>query len=80
MGSGSGIGGGCSGGGRPSGMSIVEFCEHEGLKASTFHYWQREIRRRDEELQSDGWHAQTNEMGVASVVWIIDTSRSKMKT
>ena len=37
-----------------SGMSIVEFCEHEGLKASTFHYWQREIRRRDEELQSDG--------------------------
>lgn len=30
-----------------SGLTIVEFCEVEGLKPTAFHYWQREIKRRD---------------------------------
>ena len=35
-----------------SGMTIVDFCASEGLKATSYHYWQREIRRRDEESPS----------------------------
>ena len=30
-----------------SGMTIADFCASEGLKPTTYHYWQREIRRRD---------------------------------
>lgn len=32
-----------------SGMTIAEFCASEGLKTTTYHYWQREIKRRDDE-------------------------------
>lgn len=35
-----------------SGMTIADFCEQEGLKTSTYHFWQRELRRRDEEEES----------------------------
>ena len=35
-----------------SGMTIEDFCAREGLKATTYHYWQRVIRRRDDQLQS----------------------------
>ena len=31
-----------------SGMTIDEFCQREGLKPTTYHYWQRVIKRRDE--------------------------------
>ena len=30
-----------------SGMTVADFCAAEGLKPTTYHYWQREIRRRD---------------------------------
>jgi len=30
-----------------SGMTVNAFCEQEGLKPSAYHYWQREIKRRD---------------------------------
>jgi predicted RNA-binding protein with TRAM domain len=30
-------------------MTIAEFCANEGLTASTYRYWQREIQRRDAE-------------------------------
>lgn len=35
-----------------SGMTIADFCEQEGLKASTYYFWQRELGRRDSEGQS----------------------------
>lgn len=35
-----------------SGMTISEFCASEGLKTTAYHYWQREIKRRDAESQS----------------------------
>lgn len=28
-------------------MTIAEFCECERLKTTAFHYWRREIKRRD---------------------------------
>lgn len=34
-----------------SGVTIAEFCDSEGLKTTAYHYWQREIRRRDDESQ-----------------------------
>jgi hypothetical protein len=30
-----------------SGLTVAEFCAQEGLAASTYHHWQREIARRD---------------------------------
>ncbi len=32
-----------------SGLSVREFCEREGLALSTYHYWRRELARRDAE-------------------------------
>jgi hypothetical protein len=32
-----------------SGLSVREFCEREGLALSTYHYWRRELVRRDSE-------------------------------
>jgi hypothetical protein len=29
---------------------VLDFCEREGLKPTTFHFWRREIQRRDDEL------------------------------
>ena len=29
--------------------SVREFCEREGLALSTYHYWRRELQRRDAE-------------------------------
>ena len=34
------------------GMTIAEFCAGEGLSTAAYHYWQREIKRRDAESQS----------------------------
>jgi transposase-like protein len=34
-----------------SGMTITEFCSREGLKPTAYHYWQRQIKRRDGALQ-----------------------------
>lgn len=31
-----------------SGLTVVGFCREEGLSASSYHFWKREIRRRDE--------------------------------
>lgn len=44
-----------------SGMTITEFCASEDLKPTAYHYWQREIKRRDEE------ESQSQDMAVASV-------------
>ena len=35
-----------------SGMTIADFCAAEGLKTTTYHYWQRTIKHRDS-LTSD---------------------------
>ena len=35
-----------------SGMTIAEFCGSEGLKTTAYHYWRKEIKRRDEESPS----------------------------
>lgn len=35
-----------------SGMTVNAFCEREGLKPTAYHYWQREIKRRDADLPS----------------------------
>ena len=37
--------------GAKSGMTVAEFCASECLTASAYHYWQREIERRDAESQ-----------------------------
>jgi hypothetical protein len=34
---------------KSSGMSVREFCQHQSLAESAFHYWRREIERRDRE-------------------------------
>lgn len=34
------------------GLTIAEFCASEGLKTTAYQYWQREIKRRDAESQS----------------------------
>ena len=54
-----------------SGMTIVDFCASEGLKATSYHHWQREIRRRDEESRP-----KTTESGAAqlAVVQVVDDS------
>jgi hypothetical protein len=33
------------------GMTIAQFCAGEGLTTAAYHYWQREIKRRDAESQ-----------------------------
>ena len=33
-------------------MTVNAFCEQEGLKPSAYHYWQREIKRRDADRAS----------------------------
>ena len=33
-----------------SGLTVLDFCERQGLKPTTFHFWRREIQRRDDEL------------------------------
>ena len=38
-----------------SGMTISEFCASEGLTASAYHYWRREIERRDAEASEADW-------------------------
>lgn len=35
-----------------SGMTVSAFCEREGLKPTAYHYWQREIKRRDADRPS----------------------------
>ena len=37
---------------RQSGTTVREFCREAGLKESAFHYWRRELSRRDEQRQS----------------------------
>ena len=32
-------------------MTVAQFCESEGLRTTTYYHWQREIKRRDEEIQ-----------------------------
>lgn len=32
-----------------SGMTVAAFCQQEGLKPTTYQFWRREIRRRDEQ-------------------------------
>lgn len=32
-----------------SGLTVVEFCRREDLSATTYHFWRREIQRRDAE-------------------------------
>ncbi len=32
-----------------SGLSIRAFCEREGLSEPTYHYWRRELKKRDAE-------------------------------
>jgi transposase len=33
--------------GEASGLSVREFCQRRGLTEPTFHYWRRELRKRD---------------------------------
>ena len=33
-------------------MTIAEFCASEGLTTAAYHYWQRQIKQRDAESQS----------------------------
>jgi hypothetical protein len=35
-----------------SGLSIREFCQKQELKETSFHYWRREIKRRDKKRPS----------------------------
>lgn len=34
-------------------MTVAEFCVSEGLKTTTYHYWKREIKRRDGQPQQN---------------------------
>ena len=36
-----------------SGMTVGDFCVREGLKPTTYHYWQQQIRRRDSEASAN---------------------------
>jgi hypothetical protein len=53
------------------GMTIAEFCSSEGLTASAYHYWRREIERRDAESQEAEWDI-TNEPTLAAVELVED--------
>jgi transposase-like protein len=37
---------------RGSGLSVREYCLRHRLAESAFHFWRRELQRRDDELQS----------------------------
>lgn len=51
-----------------SGLTIVGFCKQEGLKASAFHYWRREIGRRDQQVMTNGERPDTPHANMASLV------------
>ncbi len=53
-----------------SGMTIADFCASEDLTSTAYYYWQREIRRRDEESQSPG--AESTDRPALAAVRIID--------
>lgn len=36
-----------------SGLTVVAFCKERGVPASSFHYWKRELKRRDAERTTD---------------------------
>ena len=36
-----------------SGMTVGDFCAREGLKPTTYHYWQQQIRRRDSDSSAN---------------------------
>jgi len=36
----------------PSGLTIVDFWAREGLKTTAYHYWHKEIKRRDADSPS----------------------------
>lgn len=36
-----------------SGLTVRAFCEREGVKETTFHFWRQEIRRRDRESMGE---------------------------
>lgn len=36
-----------------SGLTVVAFCKERGVPASSFHYWRRELKRRDAERTTD---------------------------
>jgi hypothetical protein len=39
---------------RASGLSVRDYCSLHQVRESTFHFWQREIARRDQEQQRHG--------------------------
>lgn len=51
-----------------SGLTIVGFCKQEGLKASAYHYWRREIGQRDQQVLANGEGLDTPIAHVASLV------------
>lgn len=35
------------------GLSVREFCVQQGLNESTYHFWRRELKRRDQDFTAD---------------------------
>ena len=61
-----------------SGLSVVDFCQQEGVTASTFYYWRREIQRRDDQRQAKALGhspARADTPGFAPLRLIEDTER-----
>ncbi len=51
-----------------SGLTIVDFCADQGLNASSYYYWRREIQRRDEESASQAAGTDTALLAAVQVV------------
>jgi hypothetical protein len=53
-------------------VTVRVFCEREGVKESTFHFWKRELARRDRELvgrqRSAAGHGRARRMTMPALV------------
>ena len=57
-----------------SGLTVVEFCRREDLSPTTYHFWRREIQRRDAEPPSP--HSDSSPMTTLVPVHVVDDRSS----
>ena len=57
-----------------SGLTIVEFCEREDLSPTTYHFWRREIQRRDAEAPPP--HTDHNPRATLVPVHVVDDEKA----
>ncbi len=57
-----------------SGLTVVEFCRREDLSPTTYHFWRREIHRRDAESTSP--NSDRKAMATLVPVHVVDDQRA----